>query len=129
MCELTDAPECQKRAEAQNGRRMCLEQRIAQQNMALIMLEDHFLFQQHAAHAINGCKNLLVTELTDIFVSVRAEMIAIILVYAQIELSTVLNDRNVQSTQQHMVLIIQLWHRDYQQAMIFSSIAVYNCRT
>lgn len=55
-----------------------------------------FLAKDHATHTISRSRDVLTIKLTDVFVSVGTEMIALIFVQSQIELCTVLNYRFVQ---------------------------------
>jgi hypothetical protein len=60
-------------------------------------------------------------------VSTGSEVVTVILVQAQIKLCSVLNDGGVQAREEHMILLIQLGHWYYQQAVVLTSVAVNNC--
>jgi hypothetical protein len=62
-------------------------------------------------------------------VSVRTEIVALILVESQVEFRSVLDDRTVERRQEHMVLIVEFRHRNNQQTMVLAGIAVYEGRT
>ena len=57
----------------------------------------------------------------------RAIVIPLVLVESEIEFCSMLDDRTIERRQQHMVLIVQLWHRNNQQTVIFTRIAVNEC--
>jgi hypothetical protein len=62
-------------------------------------------------------------------VSVRTEIVALILVESQVKFRSVLDDRTVERRQEHMVLIVKLGYRNNQQTMVLTGIAVYEGRT
>jgi hypothetical protein len=62
-------------------------------------------------------------------VSVRTEIVALILVESQVEFRSVLDDRTVERRQEHMVLIVELWYRNNQQTVILARVAVHKRRT
>jgi len=61
-------------------------------------------------------------------VTARTEMSTGILVQAQIELSTMLDDRGIERREQHVVLVVQLGHGHHQQAMILAGVAIHEGR-
>ena len=60
--------------------------------------------------------------------TIRAEVVALILVESEIELCTVLNNRAVERRQQHMVLVIEFWHGNNEQTVILTCVTIYQCR-
>ena len=75
---------------------MGILQRIADEDAVLIVLEHHFLLQYYATHAINRGRHYVTAKLADVLMTLRAEVVALILVESEIELSTVLNHRTVE---------------------------------
>ncbi len=61
--------------------------------------------------------------------TLRAEIVALVLMESEIELSTVLNHRTVERRQKNMILVIELWYGNNEQTMILTRIAVNECRT
>ena len=78
------------------------------------MLEHHFLLQNDASHTIQCGRNLIAIEFTDVLVSHRIVVVALILVQSKIEFSAMLNHRNIERAQEHMVVIVQFWNRHNQ---------------
>ena len=78
------------------------------------MLEHHFLLQNDASHTIQRGRNLITIEFTDVLVSHRIVVVALILVQSKIEFSAMLNHRNIERAQEHMVVIVQFWNRHNQ---------------
>ena len=58
----------------------------------------------------------------------RAVIIALILVQAEVELSTMLNHCNVERREQNVVFVIELRHGHNEQTMILARITIYNRR-
>ena len=56
--------------------------------------------------------------------AIRTEMVALILVESQIELGTMLHHRTIERRQEHMVLVVNLRYRHYQQTVVLARIAV-----
>ena len=56
------------------------------------MLEDYLLLQNHTTHTIGRCRYETGVKLTDVLVSVRTEIVALILVESQVEFRSVLDD-------------------------------------
>ena len=107
---------------------MSIFQRIADQYTVLVCLENRLTLQYHATHTIDCGRNETGIKLTNVLVSLRTEVVALILVETQVEFRPVLDDRTVQRRQEHMVLIVNLRHRDHQQSALLSRIAVYKGR-
>ena len=59
----------------------------------------------------------------------RAVIIALILVQAEVELSTMLNHCNVERREQNVVFVIELRHGHNEQTMILARVAIYDGRT
>jgi hypothetical protein len=62
-------------------------------------------------------------------VSIRTEIVALILVEAEVEFSTVLDDRTVERRQQNMVLIVELRNGNNQQTVVLTRVTIYKRRT
>ena len=107
---------------------MGVDQRIADEDAVLIVLEDHFLLQDDATHTIRRRRYLAGIKLTDVLVSIRTERVALILVQAEVELCSVLDDRTVERRQQHMVIVVELRYRNDQQTVVLTRIAVHEGR-
>ena len=97
--------------------RVSLQQRITYQYSVFVFHQQSFFFQYHAADAVYRRGYRIYVKFSDI------------LVYAQIELRTVLNDSLVERRQQYMVVTVYLRHGSHQITVILASIAVYYRRT
>ena len=126
MGKLSYAAECQERAEAQRGGRVGINQSITNEQAVFIMLEHHLFLQDDSTHTVESCWNFVTVELTNVLVTFRAEIIALILVQAQIKLGTMLNNCHIETREQHMILIVQFGNRYNEQSMILSSVTVNN---
>ena len=124
--KLPYAPEGQERAEAQCGRRMCINQRIADEQPVFISLEDKFLFQHYPTHSVERGRHFVAIKLANVFMPLRAVVVALILVQSKVKLGTVLNDGDVERREQDMVLVVELGNRHDQQTMIFSRVTLHN---
>ena len=91
-----DRAECQERTEAQRSGRVGIVQSVANEDAILIGLEDGLFPQHHAAHAIRCRRHEAAIKLTDVLVSLRTEVVALILVETQVEFGSVLDDRAVE---------------------------------
>jgi hypothetical protein len=107
---------------------VCILQRIADEDTVLIGLEDGLSFQHYATYAINRGGHYVTRKLTDVLVTLRAVVVALILVETEVELSTVLNDRTVERREQNVVLIVEFRHGNNEQTVIFTGVTVYQCR-
>ena len=96
MRELSHATECKERTEAKRSSRMCILQRITDQDPVLIMLEHHFLFQDYTTNTINGGRYFVTIKFPDVLMSFRTVVVALILMESQIEFSTMLNNGNIE---------------------------------
>jgi hypothetical protein len=103
-------------------------QSIADENTVLISLEDGLTFQHYATYAINRGGYYVTRKLTDVLVTLRAEVVALILVESEVKLSTVLNDRTVKRREQNMILIVELRYGNNEQTVILTGVTVYQCR-
>ena len=126
MCELAHGAECQERAEAKRCRRVGIDQRVADEDAVLVVLEEELLLQNHATHAVDGSWNLVTVKLTNVLVTLRTVVVALILVQAQIELCTMLNDGAVERREQYMVLVVEFRNRYDEQTVILANVAVDN---
>jgi hypothetical protein len=113
MGKLAYTAECQERTEAQRGSRMAVKKGITNQEAVFVCLEDYLLLQYHSSHTIDGSWNLVTVKLANVLVTLRAVVVALILVESQIELSTMLNNCNIERTKQYMVLVIQFWNGNH----------------
>ena len=93
---FTHAAKRQERTETQCGGRVCIYQRITQQHTVFVVYEYNFLTQNDTTHSEGRSRNFITFKLTDVLMSIRAEVIAIILMQSQIELSTMLNHRFIE---------------------------------
>ena len=118
--------ESQEGTETQCRGRMGIDKRITNQNTVLMMYKNLFLTEDNASHTVSCSRDVLAIKLTDVFMSVGTEVIALIFVQSQIKLCTVLNYRFVQRREQHMILIVQVGDRNHQQAVIFACVTIYN---
>jgi hypothetical protein len=107
---------------------MGLLQRVADKDAILIGLEDGLTLQHYTAYTVDGGRHQTGIKLTDVLVSLRTEVVALILVEAQVELCSVLDDRTVERRQEHMVLVVNLRYGYNQQTMVLARITVYKGR-
>ena len=71
---------------------MGIHQGVADEDTVLIMLEDDLLLQDDTSHAISCRWHLAGIKLTNVLVSVRTEIVALILMQTQVEFGSMLND-------------------------------------
>ena len=64
---------------------MGILQGIAYEDAVLIMLEDDLFLQDDSSHAIGGGRHLAGIKLTNVLVSLRTEIVALILVESEVE--------------------------------------------
>ena len=120
------ATECQKGTEPKCCCRMGIDQGVTNQYPVLMMYKNFLFAENNASHTVSSCRDMLAIKLTDILMSVRTKIISLILVQSQVKLCTVLNHCFIQRRQQHMVFIIQVGNGNYQQAVIFACVTIYN---
>ncbi|KXB43264.1 hypothetical protein HMPREF1870_01297 [Bacteroidales bacterium KA00344] len=94
--KLSHAPKGQKRFETQRRRRVGIEQRVTNQDAVLIVLKYHFLLHHYSADAVDGGRHLVAIVRADIFVPIRAVVVALILMQTEVESRSVLNDSTVE---------------------------------
>jgi len=61
-------------------------------------------------------------------VTLRAVVVALILVESEVKLSTVLNDRTVERREQNMILIVEFRYGNNEQTVVFTGVTVYQRR-
>ena len=128
MRKLAYRAECKERTESKRGSRVCIYQGIADEDTILVGLEDYFLLQYNTTNPVCRSRHEAGIKLTNVLVSVRTVVVALILVEPQVELSAMLYHRTVERRQEHMVLIVELGYRNNQQTVVFARITVYECR-
>ena len=128
VCERPHASESQEGLEAQCRSRVGVVECVADKDAVLVMLEHHFLSENDAANAVDGGRHLVAVELADVLVPLGAVVVALILVEAEVEFSSMLYDCHVERRQQHMVLVIQFWDGNHEQAVVLARVAVDNGR-
>ena len=108
---------------------MRINERIADKNAVFIVLENDFLLQQHTTDPIDCRRHGVTVELSDILMSLRTEVVALILMQAKVEGSPMLDDRRVKRAEQYMVVVVQFrnWHD--KQPMVLPGVAVDDGRT
>ena len=126
---LAHTAECQERAESECSCRMGIDQGITNQNPIFMMYENLFFTKDDTSYTIGSCGDIFTVELSNVLVSVRTEVVPLILMQPQVELRTVLNYSFIQRRQQHMVFIIKVGDRYHQQTVIFACVTIYNCCT
>ena len=129
VSELAHAAKGEERAEAQRRGRVGVDERIANEDAVFVVLEDDFFPKQHAAHAVEGGGNLVTVELLDVLVPLRTEVVALILVQAEVEFGAMLNHRAVERGEQHVVLVVQPGHGHHEQTVVLARVAVHDGRT
>ena len=107
---------------------MCINKGITDKDAVFIVLEHYLFFQKHTAYAVECCGHCVTIELSDIFVTFRTVIIALILVQTKIELGAVLNNGGVERREEHMVLVVEFRYGHDEQAMILARITIYNRR-
>ena len=93
---LPYAAESEERLEAQGRGRMGIEQGVADVETEGGGIVGNFLFQQHAAYAIHPSGHFLPLETYYILVTLRAIILALILMQSEVELCAVLDNRFVE---------------------------------
>jgi hypothetical protein len=107
---------------------MGILQGVANKDTVLIGLEDGLTLQDDTSHAVDGGGYYVTRKLTDVLVTLRAEIVALILVESEVELCSVLDDRTVERREQHMVLVVELRNGNNQQTVILARVTVYQRR-
>ena len=103
---------------------MGILQCVADEDAVLIRLEDGLALQDDTAYTVGRRRHQAGVELTDVLMPLRAEVVALILVEAQVELSSVLYHRAVERRQQDMVLVVKLGDRYNQQTVVLTRVTV-----
>ena len=93
---LPYAAESEEGLEAQGGCRVGIEQGVANVEAEGGGVVGNFLFQQHAAYAIHPSGHFLPLETYYILVTLRAIILALILMQSEVELCAVLDNRFVE---------------------------------
>ena len=124
--KVVGVAEGQEGSELQRGRRVGVHQRVADEDTVLVGDEDFLLLENYAAHAIGRSGDPFAVILADVLVTVGAVGVALVTVQSQIERCAVLNDGLVECGQQHMVVVVELGHRDDQQAVLLAGIAAHD---
>jgi hypothetical protein len=105
---------------------MGIFKRIADEDTVLIVLEYHLFLKDYTTHTIEGGWNFVTVKLSDVLVTFRAEVVALILVKAKIELCPMLDDCHIKRRKQHVILIIQFGNGYDKQSVILTRITVNN---
>ena len=92
MCQFVGGTECEERAQAQCGHRVCVEQCVAYEYTVVEVLEHFFFLQYHSSHSIYGGWNLVPCAFAYVFVSVRTEHATSVLMQSEVEFRSVLYD-------------------------------------
>ena len=108
---------------------MGIDQRITDEDTILVMLEDDLLLKNHTTNPVRSRRHEAGIKLTDVLVSVRTERVALILVEAEVEFCTMLDDRTIERRQKNMVIIVELRNGNNQQTVVLTCVTVYKCRT
>ena len=87
-----------------------------------VALEDNFLLQEHAAHAVSPGGNLFPLEADDVLVSLGTIVFSLVLVKAQIEFRAMLDDGLVERGEENVVFVVQLGYGNYEQSIVLSDI-------
>ena len=125
MGKLTHAAERQERTETKCSGRMTVNQRIADQDSIFIMLENYLFLEDHTTHTVKCSRHLIAIKLTNVLVAQRTEVVALVLMQTKIEFSTMLNHRNIQRTQENMVVVVQFRNRYNQKSVVLTDITVH----
>ena len=94
---------------------MRLYQGISDHDPVVLPRENDFFRKYHTSHPVNRARHRFHRIFTNVFVTVRAETPALVLVQSQIEFGTVLNHRLVERREQDMIIVIQLRHGHNEQ--------------
>ena len=126
MGKLAHTAESQERTETQRGGRVGIYQRVADKDAVLIMLEHHFALKDYATDAIQRGGYFVTIKLTNILMTLGTEVVALILMEAQVELGSMLYHCHVERRKQYMVLVIELGNGHDKQSMILASVTLYH---
>ena len=75
---------------------MAVNQRVADEQTILIVLEEELFLQDDTTYTVDGSRNLVTVKLPDVLVTIRTVMIALILMQAKVKLGTMLYDCTVE---------------------------------
>ena len=127
MGEFAHASEGQPGLQTQRRLAVGVEQGVAYKDAVLEVLEHQLTLQDDAADAIDGRGHLLAVVLADVLVAARTEVVALILVEAEIEFGAVLDDSAVERGEKNVVLIVQLGHWHHEQTVVLARVAIKDC--
>ena len=128
MRKLLHAPEGQEGPEAQFRLGVGIDEGVADEHAVVVVLEDQFLAQLHASHAVERGGHLLAVEFSDVFMSVGAEGLAFVFVQPELEFHAMLDDGRVEGAEKHVVVIVEFGYRYYEQPVILARVAIDDSR-
>ena len=108
-----DIPVSQERFQSQRRIGMGIQQSITDQDLRFVVYQNNLFFELYASQPVSQGKYRFVLEIDNIFMS-PGFIITRILMDTQIKLTSMLDDRLVQVRQQHMILPIEFFYRQYQ---------------
>ena len=111
--QAMDIPVSQERFQSQRRIGMGIQQSITDQDLRFVVYQNNLFFELYASHPVSQGKYRFVLEIDNIFMS-PGFIITRILMDTQIKLTSMLDDRLVQVRQQHMILPIEFFYRQYQ---------------
>lgn len=97
---------------------MGLEQRIADVEAIIIRAESNLLLQKDAPDSIDPRRHLVPLERKNVLMTLRAVVLALVFVQAEVKLGAMLNNGLVKRREQHVVFIIERRHGNNHQAVI-----------
>ena len=108
---------------------MGILERVADKDTVFVVLEYHFFLQYYTTYTIDGRGNFVTVKLSDVLVTFRTVVVALILVESKIELCSMLDDCHVERRKQHVVLVVEFRHGYHEQSVILARVAVNNSGT
>ncbi len=118
--------ECQEGAETQSRRRVGFQKCILDEDTVFMRDEYLLLVEHHATYAKSHRRDFLTVELAYIFMAVRAEHVALILMKPEIERGSMLYYRLIERREQYVGLVIHLRDGNHKQTMLLAGVASHD---
>ena len=117
--------EGEERPQAQYGLRAGFEQRVADEQLCVGMYPENLLTQQNAPYTVGQRRQRRIGEIDEIFVPFRLVGLRKT-VQGEVEGVVVLYDGFVQRREHHVVVLVALPHRAYEEAVVFPRVAAHD---
>ena len=75
---------------------MGLDESVTNEEPVLVMLEDNLFLQKNTSYTIDCCGNFVTVKLTNVLVTLRTEVVALVLVKTEVEFCSMLYDRHIE---------------------------------